>query len=344
LCAYEQIPSYVAATLVSTFVNLVALVALVLNLGLRGAILHVAIGPWLQLIVLTVLAERKLPDEARMLSRWPLEPARAAIKELLSFAVYTLSTTLIYYLAQVAGRSVVLHRLGAETNGLLQAAVALAAYMRTLVSNGLSVDLYPNAARVDRDPARLSRMLREAQRFCLTLALTGAGVLTLFGDFALRLLYSREFTPAAALLPAYLAGEILRVLGTAAVLVMVAQRKFVHGVAPIVASELTFIVLLALGIHRGVDAYAAAWLAGGALGFTVAMIAFRSAFGKVDTVFTVVAFAAPMALLALPYVPSSPWLRVAIACMLVLLAWTKGLEPAERQSLLRRIPLVRRTA
>jgi O-antigen/teichoic acid export membrane protein len=338
LYAHGLVSSYVAASLLSTLLGVVTLVPLIFFFGLEGALLHVALAPLLTLVVVFAVTARRLPPGVAVLGRWPKRIKRHAVSELLQYALYSVVASGTYSLSQVCGRGLVLHRLGDQRNGVLQAAVALGSYLRQLVSGALTADLFPAAAAApSNEPLRA--LLDNSQRFFLAVALPGGLVVALLGDLVVRLLYSREFVAASDLLPVYLAGEVLRLLAVLPTTILSARRRFVAAATPIVLGELSFLGALVLLADRALMGYALAWGLSGVMALAAGLLAAAWSLGIVrGGLRTLGCFALPLTLLpSVALLPPSLWLRVALALAIAAAAWRLGLRRDERRALLARL-------
>lgn len=345
LYAHGKVSTYVAASLISTTAGLLVLVVLIFFFGLPGALLHVAIGPVLTTFILCLITQRALPREYALWGRWPLKPSRSAITELLAYTAYSVTASVAYYLSQVSARGLVLHRLGDEANGVLQAAVAIGSYLKQLVSGGLTADLFPTAAQSNQTPNSLTKMVRSGHRFFLAIALPGAVILAMFGNLAIRILYTREFLAATILLAPYLIGETIRLLASIPTTVLSARKHLIAAVLPIVVGEGAFLTCFALTLNRGLVAYAIAYLVGGVVTLWTAMVALRVLIGTPLGVFyTLAATALPIvAEVSLHWAPTGYMTRVAATLAMLAIAWRCGLSANERSALLRKIGLGTRT-
>lgn len=336
LYGLDELRAFVAASIAGTLTGVVILALLILGFGLEGALIHVATGPLFMLLFLAAAAHRQLPRSILPLCRWPLRLERAHLRELLAYATYTVATTAAYYGSQLIGRGIVLHRLGLEINGVLQAAVALGSYARQLLSGGIAADIFPAAARAE--PGELPALYRHSQRFFLALGLPLAAFVALFGPEIVSLLYSGAFVAAAPLLPVYLCAEIVRLLAFVAIMIMLARRAFVAAAIPLIAGELAFLGALIVGVERGPLAYALAWASGGALALVLAWVSLHVALRLSIRARDVLLGLVLPALLAagLHVLPQALWLRALVVAAVAAVGWRIGLRPNERQAVLRK--------
>lgn len=109
-------------------------------------------------------------------------------------------------------RSVVQKDLGAEALGYFQAAWAVGTMYLTFVLGAMGTDYYPRLSAVIHDRERATRLVNEQTEVALLLCgPVILGVLAL-APMAVHVLYSGQFSPAAAVLRWQLLGDILKVM------------------------------------------------------------------------------------------------------------------------------------
>lgn len=139
-----------------------------------------------------------------------------------SLALLALAFTTAYAALFVHYR--VLGVLGAESAGWMQAAVAIALSVRTLVGAAHRTVLAPRVNEGGTPAERMAQALRFQRTFCLLVA-AGAPLLLLFPDLAVRALYSEAFLPGAAFVALFVLVEVITLLaGTYQALVVALDR------------------------------------------------------------------------------------------------------------------------
>jgi antigen flippase len=109
-------------------------------------------------------------------------------------------------------RALVVRELGLEQNGLYQAAWTISGMFSGFILSAMASDFYPRLSGVASDNAALKRLVNEQTEVGVLLALPGILATLVFAPFLLELLYTSKFTPAAELLPWFLAGVFVQVI------------------------------------------------------------------------------------------------------------------------------------
>ena len=121
-------------------------------------------------------------------------------------------SALVLTLAQLAVRSLVQHRLGADALGQFQASWSIGMIYLTFILGAMATDYYPRLAGAITDPAAAMKMVNEQSEVALLLIGPVLLALLSLAPWVIRLLYSAEFAPATEILRWQLLGDILKVL------------------------------------------------------------------------------------------------------------------------------------
>lgn len=109
-------------------------------------------------------------------------------------------------------RSLITRANGLEAAGYYQAAWALSGMFASFVLAAMGTDFYPRLTAVINDRAAAVRAVNEQTEIGILLALPGLLATLAFGPWILELFYSRQFLPAADLMPWFILGVFGRVV------------------------------------------------------------------------------------------------------------------------------------
>jgi PST family polysaccharide transporter len=109
-------------------------------------------------------------------------------------------------------RSLIARRLGIDAAGVYQAAWSLSGMFASFVLSAMGADFFPRLTGAIQDKERAARIVNEQIEIGILLALPGLLAALAFAPLAITLLYTRQFLPAADLLPWMALGVFGRVI------------------------------------------------------------------------------------------------------------------------------------
>ena len=140
--------------------------------------------------------------------RTSLEHGRALLSLGAALAFGSLLAEFVPFFA----RALVMKELGAEANGYYVAAWAISGLFINFLLSAMWADYYPRLSAAVETPEARDRLVSEQTEIGIIAALPGVLAMFLMTPVIIRVLYSSEFTPAAALLPWFLIGLFGRIL------------------------------------------------------------------------------------------------------------------------------------
>ena len=114
--------------------------------------------------------------------------------------------------AQLAVRSLVQHRLGADALGQFQASWSIGMIYLTFILGAMATDYYPRLAGAIADRATATRMVNEQTEVAVLLIGPVLLAMLSLAPWVIHLLYSAEFETATRILRWQLLGDVLKVL------------------------------------------------------------------------------------------------------------------------------------
>lgn len=176
--------------------------------GAQGVLVFVLAGPLASFLIGHVYVSRlqKMPKAAT-----PLPDLMAQWRILVKLGAAFMVSGVVVTAGQLAVRSMVQHRLGADALGQFQAAWAISMTYIGFVLGAMGTDYYPRLTAAIRDHQAVNRMVNEQTEVALLLAgPVFLGMLAL-APWVIELLYSSKFEEAANILRWQILGDVLKV-------------------------------------------------------------------------------------------------------------------------------------
>lgn len=197
---------YARINIIGTLLATCALAILVKNYGFQGAAFGLVLMPALPGIIALHHALRRRRD---MLDSWKWEPDRHRTQRLLSFSTATVIGATSIPAAHLFIREVLGSNTGWTTVGHWQGVVKISdVYMQFVGVFLINYAMPRFAAAIDTDRALTE--LAKVLALLLGIVTTGLAVLYALRNWAIILIFSDAFLPMSDLLPAQLAGDLLR--------------------------------------------------------------------------------------------------------------------------------------
>jgi len=234
--------------------------ALVLAMGLGGAVIAASVESGVFLLAYwwflrrTDLAERILPERIFSLDR-------QILSMLLKFGLTTLFAGNISSLSTLLIRSLLVHRLGAEANGIYQAALVMTTQSISMLLTAMSTYMFPRISELGQDYAMIIAEKNNALRLCLLLGGPILCGLLVLREWIIPLLTSSEFLPAAELLPFQAIGSLFMLLSWGIGIGLLAMERFVtHSALQLVRFLTRPVLFLLLFPHCGLVSISIAYV------------------------------------------------------------------------------------
>lgn len=165
---------------------------------------------------------RKVPIEE---TEYSWEDGRREVSKLLTFGFPMMLTTLVGTFTPYFERVILLKTIGLNELGQYQAAYALTGVAVGFILSAMTADFYPKLmAHVDNHE-RMNKEVNAQIEISLIFAMSAAVWMAACAPLMISLLYTKEFTPAAAVLTITVLGIVGRVIGWPLRLVLMAQGR-----------------------------------------------------------------------------------------------------------------------
>lgn len=196
-------------------------------------------------LVLTVLTHTVLPGVRNRLG-WDKESAR----DLISFGRWVMISSIIMFLAMQADRMILGGLFDIEMLGIFSVALMISRVPRDLVTAISSSAIFPAVSRsVDLPRPQLREKILRNRRPILMVMAVVVATMGVFGDFAVEILYPKEFAPGAWMLPVLVLGLWPRILDTTISESLIALRKLQYNAAGSVSRLILVVGMLPLGFY-----------------------------------------------------------------------------------------------
>jgi len=204
----KEMRQYAVANALASALGLVVLFPLVYFLRFSGAVIHLVAAGILSYFVVHLMSQRvSMPYFKKSEARFDTKMTR----ELLAYGASSLAVGTFYSLNLLAIRSVIMHRLGANANGLYQVAVGISFQYLMLILNSISTYAFPRLSEL-KEKDSIVNELRGSVRLSILLVTGCASLLLLARQWLIPLLFTREFIVARNLLPVQFIADFLRAI------------------------------------------------------------------------------------------------------------------------------------
>ena len=233
----KAVRAYVIANIVGSLVTAATATALVLQFGLYGALVALAVSQALACGATAWLFHRTCQVPWRTLFG---RIDRNIARRLGGFALMSATSALVVPLAQVVIRDGLATRLGWHGAGLWQALWKISEMHLMLLTTTLSLYFLPRFSEI-RDAAELRAEVLKGYRFVLPLVAMSALLLYLVRAPLIRTLLTHEFLPLVDVLGWQLFGDVLKVSSWVVAYTMLSHSR----VRVFILTEIVFAALLA---------------------------------------------------------------------------------------------------
>ena len=204
----RRIGDIARASIAATLFNTGIAIGLYAWLGQRGIVPVLVVTAAVSLAV-SWWFTRRVPVVAVTLS-WP--DTWVGTRRLAGLGMAFMWSALLTAGLDIATRLLITRELGINAAGLYQAAWALSGIFASFILSAMGTDFYPRLTGAIHDHMLASRTVNEQTEIGMLLALPGMLGTLAFAPWLMEIFYTREFLPAAVLLPWFVLGIFGRVV------------------------------------------------------------------------------------------------------------------------------------
>lgn len=215
ITGYRDNRLYAGASILVSVLSLPLVVGLVWAWGIAGSLLSLCLVNLIQ-VVLTLYWLRRRHSELFSFEITTLlgPESWSVLRTMFTIGGLSLLMGINLTLVKLITRTVTIHSLGIEANGLYQGAVSISGQVVPMALGFLSLYAFPKVSET-RDPDSVNVVTNETVRFTLLVMTLAATAILLFRSQIIRLLLSDSFLPANSLVPAQVWGDVFYAIGTA---------------------------------------------------------------------------------------------------------------------------------
>jgi len=265
-----QTRTLVFSSVTTVLLGLGVAVWLVVAFELAGAILQLAAGALIGLLVSQGFLSRIFrPREHDPEQVPPLEARRAVVG---AFRVG--AATALQHLAVTTNllvfRSLIVANLGTFANGLYHGTMALSRQYTVAIWAGVFVYLYPRLAELTGHPGSFSRELSKSVGFVLALVVPVSLALIATRDWIVQIVFTPEFSPMIPLMAYSFSGDVLIVLAGVLRIALLASGRACSYIVVGLLDEAAYLGAFLGGLYlSGLTGATQAYLAAGPIGLAL---------------------------------------------------------------------------
>ena len=217
---HEKIKDYTLASIVAAGIEAVAFLFLIKFFGITGVLWSVTFGFLVWFLASTVLVSKF--EKLRNLIRFKIDPKAA--KDLLSYGTVMSASGLMTYFSNSFLRAYFARTLGVHENGIYHVVLVFSSLYMPFLTNAIWARLHPRVSSA----GLTEEAEKEWSEAILTMMLFGSAIqigVTFFSNIAIRILYTRQFLPAAQYLPVQMLGDYFFLLAQPSMAVILARGK-----------------------------------------------------------------------------------------------------------------------
>ena len=204
---FRKIGDLAKIAIIGSITSVVIAFGYYLPLGERGIVPAIITMSAVALSVSWWYARRLLirPEDRSWRTSW------GHSKRLLGLGAALAWGALLGEMVPFAARAMIVRDLGIEANGYYVAAWAISGLFINFLLSAMWADFFPRLAAVESDPEARNQIVNEQTEIGIIVALPGVLAMTTLAPLVIRILYTADFSPAAALLPWFLLGLLGRI-------------------------------------------------------------------------------------------------------------------------------------
>ena len=168
-----------------------------------GIILSMIAAALIQLLCSWWFSRRLLPIEGTRVS-W--RETFSLSRRLLALGIAFMWNGLITSVVSLATKAFIVNQMGADANGIFQAAWAISGVFAGFILAAMGTDFYPRLTSVADEPDLMNRLVNEQTEIGVLLATPGLLVTLLLSPWLMKLLYTSDFSSGADMVPWFALG------------------------------------------------------------------------------------------------------------------------------------------
>lgn len=220
-----KIREMVILAVIGAVVGLIITIPLIILAGVTGAVLSISLSAMLSFIIGQFYLQRVVLREHHIHLRL-FSPDKKMSAKLLRFGGTRGAVGAFEALTLLSIRSMIIGRLGAESNGLYQVAYGLSNQYLSLIFGSIWTYGMPKVATMLDDPAGIARLQNDAVRLLFLILVPLVVFILVFRNIWIPILYSEAFLGAYSLIGWQILGDIFLAISWAASLTIIPKERF----------------------------------------------------------------------------------------------------------------------
>lgn len=221
-----------------TILDLICFLPLVYFVGLSGASVSLFLSAFFLFLFLWLQIRKNCPH----IQLFQFDFHYLTLREFLKTGSVMLGSGIAIYGVGIVIRSIIMRVISDEANGYYQVSLALSAFYMPFVTNAIWVRLFPHAAGNGMNEA-VALELSESLVYTAVFAATAQMFLMISPHLIIKILYTKDFTPAASIVPLRLFGDYFYLLSQPIICVFLALKKRRLYIGTIFVTQFLFCIL-----------------------------------------------------------------------------------------------------
>lgn len=235
----QEIRTYIVVNIVQSVITLVLTTALIISLGVDGALIALVTNQSLVLfVVLWMLRRHPVICFAAFLGAFD----RIEAKRLLKYSLMSLVSAIAAPLTSILVRDHITQNFGLNEAGYWQAIWYISSIYLTVVTTSLAVYYLPKLS-VITDRRDLRAALLNGYAVILPIVMTAALSIYLTRELLIRILFTGEFAPMVELFPWMLIGDVIKLASWLVAYLMLAKAMTREFIATEVIFSASFVLM-----------------------------------------------------------------------------------------------------
>lgn len=203
----RRLSEFARVNVIAALIGTIITVICIYTLGERGIAISLVASALLSFVISSVVYQRL--NVASATTAW--RESAAISRSLLGLGLAFMWSGLLTSAAALLTRMLLVQELGISAAGVYQAAWGISGLFAGFILGAMGTDYYPRLTAVASDPVAAARLINQQTEIGLLLALPGLVGTLVFGRELMFILYSKEFSSGADMLPWFVLGVLGRV-------------------------------------------------------------------------------------------------------------------------------------
>lgn len=243
LNGYRKIKYLIITNILASIISVILAVIVTMKYGLFGALLNPIIA---QVIIFSINIIFIIKLKLFSLSVFRESFNKEISFKLLKFGLMNLTTAIFIPLTTFILRNYIFNNFSSNEAGFVQGVWSISNSYLSIITTTLAVYYLPTLAAI-KDKVKLRKEIIKGYKFLLPLAILGGGVIFIFRDLIIQVLYTKEFAPMKEYFTMQIIGDTFKIAAFLLAHLLIAKgmtRWFIISEVVFSITNLTFSILL----------------------------------------------------------------------------------------------------